>query len=55
MSEFISAKLAEIQLEKESNETPTTFKRNPSEAWLKRKAEQEEAVRKIEERRRGTR
>ena len=59
MSEFISAKLAEIQLEKEKNNpfrlagnNQTVFHRKstPDPAWLKRKAEQEEAAKKIAER-----
>lgn len=68
MAYFLTAKLAEIGLEKESKkkakekksfrlsgEGQSVFRRQPSAdpAWLKRKAEQEEAVKKIEERRRS--
>lgn len=67
MAHFITAKLAEIQLKKEakkdkkskpefqlSGHGQSVFRRQVSAdpAWLKRKAEQEEALKKIEERRR---
>ena len=66
MSYFLTAKLAEQQIKKEkkskkqfrlSGEGQSVFHRKSTvnEAWLKRKAEQEEAVRKIGERRRNAR
>lgn len=66
MSYFLTAKLAEIQLKKEKKSKPqfrlsgegqSVFRRQASvnPAWLKRKAEQEEALKKIEERRRNGR